>query len=123
VHSFVTTQIRELGVGLEAHLTLERLHARVYMRVLLKPRRRGERLSAFWTRMGSRAHVMGPYVPLEITGVGEDLWAVLAMVLPVLAVDHRPVLYEARAMRVGLGAKVAPVLIPAVVVLDDEMVV
>ena len=124
---------------LEAHFTLEGLHARVYVRVLLESRRRGERFPALGARMGASTHVVGPNVPLEVAGVCESLqtftmttspgwlrphlWTVLAVVFPVLAVHHRAVLDEAGPVRVGLGAEVAGVLVPAVVMLDHEVVV
>ena len=55
MHPLVATEVRELGVGLEADLALERLHAAVYVLVLLEAARRGEGLAAVGARMGSCA--------------------------------------------------------------------
>ena len=73
VHALVSAQVRELRVGLEADLALERLHRRVDVGVLLETGRGGERFAALWTRVTPGADVMGPNVTLEVRRIGEDL--------------------------------------------------
>lgn len=58
MHPLVTTQVRELGVGFEADLALERLHRRVDVRVLLETRRGREGLSALGASVAAGADVM-----------------------------------------------------------------
>lgn len=58
---------------LKAHLTLEGLHRRMYMRVLFQPRWGGESLPALWTGVWPGAHVVLPDVPLQITWISEYL--------------------------------------------------
>lgn len=58
---------------LKAHFTLERLHRRMYVRVLFQPRWRGESLPAIGTGVRPGAHVVLPDVPLQITGISEYL--------------------------------------------------
>ena len=66
----------------------EGLDGAVNVGVLLEPRGGGEGLSTFRTRMAPGPHVVGPDVPLQVGGVGEDFVAVLAGEPPVLAVLH-----------------------------------
>jgi hypothetical protein len=73
VHPLVPAQIRKLGVRLEAHLTLERLHRRMDVRVLLEARRGGESFATLWTGVAACAHVLRPDVSLKIRRIGEDL--------------------------------------------------
>lgn len=73
MHALVPAEIRELRVGFEAHLALERLHRRVNVRVLLETRRGREGFSALGTRVTAGADVMGANVSLKIRRVGEFL--------------------------------------------------
>lgn len=75
VHPLVAAEVGELGVGLEADLALERLHAAVDVLVLLETARRGERLAAVGTRVGARAAegVRRADVALQVAGVRERL--------------------------------------------------
>jgi hypothetical protein len=73
VHALVPAEVRELGVGLEADLALEGLHAAVDVGVLLEARARGEGLAALGAGVAPRAHVLGPNVALEVRRIGEDL--------------------------------------------------
>lgn len=58
VHTLMTTQVRELGVGFEADLALERLHRRMDVRMLLKSWWCREGFSAFRARVTSRSNVV-----------------------------------------------------------------
>ena len=66
----------------------EGLDGAVNVGVLLEPRGGGEGLATFRTRMAPGPHVVGPDVPLQVGGIGEDFVAVLAGEPPVLAVLH-----------------------------------
>lgn len=88
MHPLVTAEIRELGVGFEADLTLERLDAAVDVLVLFEAARRGERLAAVGTRVGAGAAegVRRPHVSLQVAGVCErlvtritDVWLLLLL--------------------------------------------
>ena len=57
VHPFVAAEVRELRVGLEADLALERLNAAVYVLVLFQAARRREGLAALGARVRPGAHV------------------------------------------------------------------
>ena len=78
VHPLVSAQIRELSVGLQADLALERLHATVYVLVLLQPARRPESLAALETRVRPSTHVCRPDMTLQVARISEHLVAVLA---------------------------------------------
>lgn len=54
-------------------LTYERLHGAVDVLVLLQARGRGEGFPTVGAGVCPRAHVLGPDVPLQVTGVREDL--------------------------------------------------
>lgn len=73
VHPFVPAQIRELGVRLEADLTLERFHRRMDVGVLFQARSRGKRFATLGTGVTAGAYVLRPDVPLKIRRIGEDL--------------------------------------------------
>ena len=88
VHSLVSTQIGELGVGLVAHLAPEGLHAAVDVGVLLEAGGGGECLAALWTGVTPGPHMRGPDVPLEVAGVSEHFVAILAGEPPELTVNH-----------------------------------
>lgn len=80
VHPLVAAEVRELGVGLEADLALERLDAAMDVLVLLEAARRGERLAAVRARVRPRAAdgVRRPDVTLQVAGVRERLVTRLA---------------------------------------------
>ena len=71
----MAAEVRELGVGLEADLALERLDAAVYVLVLLETARRGERLATVRTRVsaGAAEGVRRADVTLQVAGVRERL--------------------------------------------------
>lgn len=75
MHSLVATEVRELGVGFEADLALERFDAAVNVLVLFKAARRGERLAAVGTRVdaGAAEGVRRTNVTLQVAGVRERL--------------------------------------------------
>lgn len=73
VHALVPAQIRELGVRLEADLTLERFHGGVDVRVLFEAGRGRECFSAFGTGVTPGANVVRPNVALKVRWIGEDL--------------------------------------------------
>jgi hypothetical protein len=73
MHALVPAEVRELRVGFEAHLALERLHRRVNVRVLLEARRGREGFSALGTSVTTGADVMCSNVSLEIRWIGEFL--------------------------------------------------
>ena len=76
VHAPMAAQVGELGVRLEAHLALERLHRRVDVRVLFQTGRGGERLATLWTRVTAGSHVVRPDVALKVRRVGKNLRAI-----------------------------------------------
>ena len=88
VHSLVSTQIGELGVGLVAHLAPEGLHAAVDVCVLLEPGGGGECLATLWTGVTPGPDMRGPDVSLQVAGVSEHLVTVLAGESPELTVHH-----------------------------------
>ena len=88
VHSLVSTQIGELGVGLVAHLAPEGLHAAVDVCVLFEPGGGGECLATLWTGVTPGPDMRGPDVPLQVAGVSEHLVTVLAGESPELTVHH-----------------------------------
>jgi hypothetical protein len=75
VHPLVPAEIRELGIGLETNLALERLDARVDVLVLLETAGRRERLAALGARVRARADVRRTDVALQVARVGEHLVA------------------------------------------------
>lgn len=64
VHALVPAEVRELGVGLEADLALERLDAAVDVGVLLEAAAGREGLAALGASVAPGAHVSSPDVPL-----------------------------------------------------------
>lgn len=66
MHPPVSAEVRELGVSLEADLTLEGLHAAVDVGVLLQAGTGGERLPTIRTGVTSGANVVSSNVALEI---------------------------------------------------------
>lgn len=93
----------------------------MYVRVLLEPAGRGERLAAFGARVRSGARVVGPDVPLQVTRVAEHLGARLARELP--AVRQRQVPDQARLPAVRLRAQLASVLAGLVVMPGHQVIV
>ena len=69
------------------------------------------------------AHVVGSDVSLEIAGVGEDLTAVLAGVLPHLPVVQSSVSLQARLPAEGAGTQLTLVLVCWVSVVRDQVLV
>ena len=80
-HPFVTTQVRELCVSLEADLALEGLDAAVDVSVLLQSAQRRERLDAGRADVRARSRVNRPDVLLQMISAAELQVAVLARVL------------------------------------------
>ena len=88
MHSLVSAQVGELGVGFVANLAPERLDGAVDVRVLLQPARRGEGLAALRAGVAPGPDVRGPDVALQVARVGEHLVAVLTREPPELPVNH-----------------------------------
>ena len=77
-----------MRVTLEANLAPERLHAAVYVRVLLQPAARGKCLSTLRTGVASGSHVACANVPLQVAWVRENLVAVLTGKSSKLSMNH-----------------------------------
>ena len=88
VHSLVTAQVGELGVGFVAHLAPEGLHGAVDVSVLLQTARRREGLPALGAGVAPSSHVGGSDVALEVARVGEHLLAVLTRKPTELTMNH-----------------------------------
>lgn len=106
---------------LKADLALKRFHAGMYVRMLLEPAGRGKRLAALGTGVRPGARVIGPDVPLQVTGVTEHLGTGLARELA--AVGQSKVPDQARLPAVRLRAQLAPVLVGLVVVTGYQVIV
>jgi len=78
VHPLVAAEVRELRVGLEADLALERLHGAVDVLVLLQSARCRECFAALAARMRTGANVRRPDMTLQVARIGEDFVAILA---------------------------------------------
>lgn len=91
------------------------------MRVLFETAGRGERLTAFGTRVRSGARVIGPDVPLQVTRVAEHLGTRFAGELS--AVGQGLVPDQARFPAVRLRAQIAPVLVGFVMVAGHQVIV
>ena len=88
VHSLVSTEVRKLGVGFEAHFAPERFDGAVDVRVLLQSARSRESFPALWTRVTPCPHVTGPDVSLEVAGIREHFVTILAGEPSKLSVNH-----------------------------------
>ena len=87
MHPLVATEIGELGVGLEAHLTSEGFDAAVDVSMLLQTTGGGKGLPTLGAGVTPCPLVLRPDVAMQVAGVREALAAVLAGVHPVAIVN------------------------------------
>jgi len=106
---------------LKTDLALEWFHARMYVRVLFEPARRGERLTAFRARVRTGARVVRPDVPLQVTRVAEHFRARFASEFPTVRECQVP--DQTRFPAVRLRAQLATVLVGLVMVPGHQMIV
>lgn len=93
------------------------------MSVLLQSRRGGKGFAALRTGVRSSTNVVRPDMPLEVAWIGEDLRAILAVILSGFAVLHGSVFEQIGPKRVGLGTQIAAIFVPSIVVFRNQMFV
>ena len=88
MHSFVTTQIRKLGIAFIANLASKRFYAAVNMSVLFKPRTGCKSFSTFGTCMTSCSYMVSTYMSLKVAWVCKHFIAVLTWKSSVFSMNH-----------------------------------